>query len=144
MSAQYLVSLNDTELVEVLSSEGAGVAASDADTSSKQRDALYYIVAVISFYALTFLVLLFKYARFKKKEVEETFSYFPLPPDAKMAAAALGARGSRDCETEEVLGAKKCRLFRGYGSGGTTPKTLRVKLSPMWPYRDDTAKACDV
>lgn len=138
MSAQYLLNFGNETVgpVEILSdSELAGeTPLTDDETQTKQKEAMYYIVAVITFYALTFLILFCKFARFKKKELDDTVPYFPLPPDSKMAAKmesenmALRKYGSRD----------------NYGSSDVTPKVMRAKIVPHWLCRRETTKACDV
>jgi hypothetical protein len=94
----------------------------------KQREALYYIVAVITFYALIFLVLVFKYARFKKRELDDVIPYFPLPPDATNLATYSGiSKNSRSPSTAllHALSAAKSRdkspgSFDKTGSFGST------------------------
>ncbi|KAL8617978.1 hypothetical protein ACOMHN_058062 [Nucella lapillus] len=135
MSAQYLVSFNGTDQIEILSenqfSEGAAL---DEESQTKQKEALYYIVAVITFYALTFMLLFCKYARFKKKEMDDSIPYFPLPPDLK----------SRRVEEDHVA-LRKYGPRDNYGSNGVTAKAMRVKMLPQhWLCRRENTNACDV
>lgn len=141
MSAQYLVSFNGTQHVEILSgSEQPSAATSGSgESSTKQREAVYYIVAVIVFYALTFMVLFCKYARFKKKEVDETISYFPLPSDIRMTPSTKEA-----VEDADHVALRKFGQPGTYGTSDVTPKVMRVKLLPHWLCRREETKACDV
>nr|KAG5705258.1 hypothetical protein BaRGS_010709 [Batillaria attramentaria] len=146
MSAQFLFSANATDQFDVVSDEAEVTDDSeeflDSSSKTKQREALYYIVAVITFYALTFLVLFCKYARFKKKEFEDSYPYFPLPPDPKVKDADDDAG---DVDDDELLDMPKGGSGDGmYGSTGVTPKVMRVKLLQHWMCRGDRAKACDV
>ena len=141
MSAQYLVSFNGTQQIEILSdSENPDDASSsNEESSAKQREALYYIVAVITFYALTFMVLFCKYARFRKKELDETISYFPLPSYTKMTSNAKGGVEGGDHSPLHKYSPRDT-----YGTSGVTPKATRVKMVPHWLCGRDATKACDV
>ena len=151
MSAQYLVSFNGTNHIEILSdsSELGGTALTDGgggggggSSQTKQKEALYYIVAVITFYALTFMVLFCKYARFKKKELDDTVPYFPLPPDSKLSGGSGGGGKEGD-----LMALRKYGPRDNYGSNQVTavrPKVMRVKVLPHWLCRQEETQACDV
>ena len=166
------MSFNGTEQMEILaesdqaaaggsssssSSSGGGAGGGGEGSSAKQREALYYIVAVITFYALTFMVLFCKYARFKKKELDDTVPYFPLPPDAAKATTPRGGKGggagAGAGEEGEGGGGDHMALRKygprdgrsSYGTSDVTPKVMRVKMVPHWlGCRREATKACDV